>query len=84
MMSPEHNLSKNVSKRLAFLWDMQIWTIRYGIYDMILKKSIYIYTLLICTLWYEFSNDLEGHSDFGKNIVRKSWSLGTILRLSVL
>ena len=35
------------------------------------KKPSYIDTLLIYTLWYEFSNDFETQSNFRKGFVTK-------------
>ena len=52
-----------------FLWQTQIQTIKYGLND---KETSYIDTELIYTLWYEFSNDFDAQSDFGKNFVTKN------------
>ena len=48
----KHNLFKNVSKT-------QIQTIEYGLNDRDKKGRFCIDTLLIYTLWYEFSNDFD-------------------------
>ena len=36
---------------------------------MIIKETSFIDISLVYTLWYEFSNDFDGQSDFGKNLV---------------
>ena len=61
---------------ILFLWQTQIQIVKYGLNDKGIEKS-YIDTLLIQTLWYEFSNVFVAHSDFGKIFV-------TILILSIL
>ena len=48
------------------------------------KETCYINTLLVYNLWYEFSNDFEAQSKFGKNIVTKNLFTWTILILSML
>ena len=48
------------------------------------KKRIYIDTLIIYTLWFEFQNDFAAQSDFGKNFVTKKLLLSSILNLSSL
>ena len=56
------------------MWQKQIQTIEYGLDDTIRikKKGVtYTDTLLIYTLWCEFSNDSDAQSDFGKNFVKK-------------
>ena len=66
------------------MWQTQIQTIEYGFDDMKHKKEpSYIDTLLIYTLWYEFSNDLDAESDFGKISVTNNLTW-TILILSML
>ena len=45
---------------------------------------IYIYTLIIYTLWYEFYNDFDAKRDFGKIFVTKKLLLYYILNLSAL
>ena len=39
---------------------------------MIKKETIYIYTVLIYTLWYEFSNVFAIQRDFGKKKFTKN------------
>ena len=42
------------------------------------KEVTYIDTLLIYTLWYDFSNDFDAQSDFGKYFSQKklaSWNI---------
>ena len=78
----EHNLLKIVSKGPAFPWQTQIKTIEYGLIDTIrVKQCSYIDTLLIYTLWYGFLSDFDSQSNFGKNHVKKSWSLETLSML---
>ena len=36
------------------------------------KETSYIDTLFIYTLWYEFSNDFDALSDFGKHFVTEN------------
>ena len=36
------------------------------------KETSYIDTLLIYTLWYEFSSDFDAQSNFGKIFVTKN------------
>ena len=48
------------------------------------KEIIYIDTLIINTLWYEFSDDFDVQRDFGKFFVTKKLLLSYILNLSVL
>ena len=57
---------------------MQIQTIKYGLnYTKTDKKETgYNDTLLIYTLWYEFSNGFDAQCDFGK---QKIYSLGPFL-----
>ena len=43
------------------------------------KERIYNAILIICTLWYEFKNNFDAQSDFGKNFVTKSYSYLTFL-----
>ena len=47
------------------------------------KEASYIDTLLIQTLWYEFSNDFDAQSDLGKIFVTKNLLIWTILILSM-
>ena len=60
-------LFENVSNGPAFLWKTQIQTIEYGLNDMIrIKKKVertHLHTR------YEFSNDIDAQSDFGKIFV---------------
>ena len=63
---------------------MQIQTIKYGLDDTKRIKKSYIDTLLIYTLFYEFSNDFNAQSDFGKIFVTKHLLTWTILILSIL
>ena len=73
----EHNLFKNVSKWATFLWQTQIQTINYGLlkwYKTDKKETSYIDTWLIYTLWYEFSNDIDAQSDFGKKFVTTKYT----------
>ena len=48
--------------------EKQIQMIKYGLNE---KERTYIDALLIYTLWYEFSHDLDAQSDFGKIFVKK-------------
>ena len=57
-----HNLLKNVRKGPDFLWQTQIQMIEW--YNKDKKDRNSIINLLIYTLWYEFSNDFDAHSDF--------------------
>ena len=43
------------------------------------KERTYIDTIIIYTLWYEFQNDFDAQSDFGKNFVTKKLLLSYIL-----
>ena len=43
---------------ILFLWQTQIQIVKYGLNDKGIEKS-YIDTLLIQTLWYEFSNNFD-------------------------
>ena len=54
---------------LTFLGQTQIQTIEYGLNDAkrLKKETSYIDTLLVCSVWYEFPNDFDAQSDFGKN-----------------
>ena len=52
--------------------------------DTAKKERIYIDTLIIYTLWYEFQNDFDAQRDFGKNFVTKKLLLSYILNLSAL
>ena len=54
-------------------------TMSYG-----LKRKNFNDTLIIYTLWYEFQNDFDAQSDFGKNFVTKKLLLSYILNLSAL
>ena len=67
----EHNLFKNLSKWVIFLWQTQIQTIKYCPNA---AKS-YIDTLLIYTFWYEFSNVFVAQSDFDKKNLKKTTHL---------
>ena len=62
---------------------MQIQTIKCGLNDTkrIKKETSYIDTLLFHTLWYEFSNDFDAQSDFGKIFVKKNLLTWTILMI---
>ena len=53
---------------------MQIQTTKYSLYDAISikKERIYIDTFIIYTLWYEFQNNFDAQSDFGKNVTKKA------------
>ena len=57
-----HNLLKNVRKGPDFLWQTQIQMIEW--YNKDKKDRNSIINLLIYTLWYEFSNEFDAHSDF--------------------
>ena len=48
------------------------------------KERIYIDTLTIYTLWYEFQNDFDALSDFGNIFVTKKLLLSYILNFSAL
>jgi len=82
-LSLEHNLFKNVSNWVTFLWQTQIQTIKYDLNDTkrIKKKPV---TLILYTLRYEFSNDFDAQSDFGNFFVTKNLLTWTILILSML
>ena len=60
-----------------FLWQTLIQTIEYDLNDAkrIKKETLYIATLLIYTLWHEFSNDFDAQSDFDKICHKKSTHL---------
>ena len=62
------HLSWECKIRVAFFWQSQIQTTKYGLYDVIRikKKRTYIETLIIYTLWYEFKNNFDVQIDFGK------------------
>ena len=47
------------------------------------KEKCYIDTLLISTLWYEFSNDFDVQRDFGKKKFTKIYSLGPFVSFKV-
>ena len=79
----DHNFElmkeSSVSNGPAFLWQVQIQTIHNGLNDIIQikKKGVKNDTLLMYTLWYEYSYDFDAQSDFGKNFVAKKlvrWS----------
>ena len=67
---------------------MQSQITRYCLYDLIwiLDKveRIYIDTLIIYTFWYEFQNDFDAQSYFGKIFVIKMLLWSYILNLSAL
>ena len=69
---------------VAFLWQTQIQTTKYGIYDMIRIKRIYFDILVIYSLWHEFENYFDAQSDFGKKFLTKNLLTWTILILSIL
>ena len=48
------------------------------------KETSYIDALLLYTLQYEFSNDFDAQSDFGKIFVTKLFTSFNILILSIL
>ena len=61
--------------------------IKYVLHDTKIDHEMaagYINTLLIYTFSYEFSNDSDAQSDFGKYFVTKKLLLYYILNLSVL
>ena len=80
----EHNLFKNVSNWVTFLYQKQIQKIKYGLNDTKWIKTSCFDTLLIYTLWYEFSNDFDAQGDLGKFFVTKNLLTWTILILSML
>ena len=82
----EQNLLKNISMWVTFLWQAQIQKIKYGLNDTkrINKGTSYIDTLVIYTIWYEFSNDFDAQRNFGKIFVTKNLLTWNILILSML
>ena len=48
------------------------------------KERIYLDNLIIYTPWYEFLNDFDAQSEFGKIVVTKKLLLSYILYLSAL
>ena len=80
----EHNLFKNVSNWVTFLYQKQIQKIKYGLNDTKWIKKKQVDTLLIYTLWYKFSNNVVAQSDFGKKNFIKNLLTWNILILSML
>ena len=59
--------------KVAFLWQAQIQTTEYGLYDVvrIKKERIYIDSLIIYTQWHEFWTNFGAQCDFCKIFVSK-------------
>ena len=69
------------------LWQTQIQMLEYGLNDTIRfrqNERNYIDTLLIYTLWYDFSNDYDAYTNFDHIFVTKKLSSWNILILRML
>ena len=79
----KHSLSKECIQGISFLWQTQIQTTKYGLYDMVrIKKYLYRY----CTHLHRFTpSDLNFQTILmpkvilAKKLSQNSWSFGTIL-----